>query len=137
MSELTISQVAQETGLRTSTLRYYEKIGLLIPKRIFGRRRYETSVLDRLALIIFAKKAGFRLREIRVLSSRNLTGTLLQQRWRQMAEEKRTSLELIITQAQDAKARLEAFSRCGCRDLGQCGRRIMALVRADSDSDGV
>ena len=64
MSELTISQVAQETGLRPSTLRYYEKIGLLIPKRICGRRRYETSVLDRLALIIFAKKAGFRLREI-------------------------------------------------------------------------
>ena len=135
MSELTISQVAQETGLRPSTLRYYEKIGLLIPKRICGRRRYETSVLDRLALIIFAKKAGFRLREIRVLSSRNLTGTLLQQRWRQMAEEKRTSLELIITQAQEAKARLEALSWCRCRDLGQCGRRIMALGRADSDND--
>jgi hypothetical protein len=28
------------------------------PKRICGRRRYETSVLDRLALIIFAKKGG-------------------------------------------------------------------------------
>ena len=135
MSALTISQVAQETGLRPSTLRYYEKIGLLIPKRICGRRSYETSVLDRLALIIFAKKAGFRLREIRVLSTRNLTGTLLQQRWRQMAEEKRTSLELIITQAQEAKARLEALSRCRCRDLGQCGRRIMALVRAVSDND--
>ena len=126
MAELTISQVAQETGLRPSTLRYYEKIGLLLaPKRICGRRRYERSVLDRLALIIFAKKAGFRLREIRVLRSRNLTGRLLQQGWRQMAEEKRTSLELIITQTQEAKARLEALSQCGCRDLDECGRRIM------------
>jgi DNA-binding transcriptional MerR regulator len=126
MAELTISQVAEETGLRPSTLRYYEKIGLLLtPKRICGRRRYERSVLCRLALIVFAKKAGFRLREIRLLRSRNLTGRLLQQRWRQMAEEKRTSLELIITQALEAKARLEPLSQCGCRDLDECGRRIM------------
>lgn len=136
MSELTISQVAQKTGLRPSTLRFYEKIGLLlVPIRICGRRRYETSVLDRLALIIFAKKAGFRLREIRVLGSRNLTGRSLQRRWRQMAKEKKTSLELTITQAQEAKARLEALSRCGCGDLGECGRRIIALVHADSNKD--
>jgi hypothetical protein len=78
-----------------------------------------------LALIVFAKKAGFRLREIRVLRSRNLTGRLLHQGWRQMAEEKRKSLELIIAQTQEAKARLEALSRCGCRDLDECGHRIM------------
>ena len=126
MAELTISQVAQQTGLRPSTLRHYEKIGLLLaPRRICGRRRYERSVLDRLALIIFAKKAGFRLREIRVLRSRNLTGRLLQQGWRQMAEEKRKSLELIIARTRKAKAGLEALSQCGCRDLDECGNRIM------------
>ena len=42
-----------------------------------------------------------------------------------MAEEKRKSLELIFAQTQEAKARLEALSQCGCRDLDECGRRIM------------
>ena len=31
MEQLTIGQVAQSVGLRTSTLRYYESIGLLPP----------------------------------------------------------------------------------------------------------
>jgi hypothetical protein len=51
-----------------------------------------------------------------------------------MAAAKRTSLELINTQAQEAKARLEALSRCRCLDLRQCGRRIKALVRADNEA---
>ena len=131
MSCLTISQVAQKTRLRPSTLRYYEKIGLLpVPKRVGGRRRYETSILDRLALISFAKKAGFRLREIDALRNGNLTGKSLPQLWRELAEEKRTLLDLIITQAQQAKGQLEVLSRCRCRDLDGCGRRIMALVRS-------
>ena len=130
MSDLTISQVAQKTGLRPSTLRYYEKIALLpVPKRVGGRRRYETSILDRLAIITFAKKTGFKLREIDALRSRNLAGGSLPQLWREIAEKKRASLDLIIVQAQQAKARLEVLSQCRCRDLDSCGRRIMALVR--------
>ena len=129
MSDLTISQVAHKTRLRPSTLRYYEKIGLLpVAKRVGGRRRYETSILDRLALIIFAKKVGFQLREIDALRSRSLAGRSLPKLWREIAEEKRTALDLIIAQAQQAKGQLEMLSRCRCRDLDGCGRRIMARL---------
>ena len=42
MSELTITAVARESGVRPSTLRYYEKIGLLpSARRVAGRRRYD------------------------------------------------------------------------------------------------
>ncbi|MFN8565769.1 MAG: MerR family DNA-binding transcriptional regulator, partial [Anaerolineae bacterium] len=40
---MTISEVARRVGVRTSTLRYYESIGLLpAPKRVSGRRRYDS-----------------------------------------------------------------------------------------------
>jgi MerR family transcriptional regulator, redox-sensitive transcriptional activator SoxR len=39
MPELTITAVARQSGVRPSTLRYYEKIGLLpTARRVAGRR---------------------------------------------------------------------------------------------------
>lgn len=50
----TIGEVARRAGVRPSTLRYYERIGVLpSPERSNGRRRYDgevlREVLDRLA----------------------------------------------------------------------------------------
>ena len=47
---LTISQVAQRAGIRTSTIRYYEQIDLLpAARRSNGRRQYDASILERLS----------------------------------------------------------------------------------------
>ncbi|MEP7294406.1 MAG: MerR family transcriptional regulator, partial [Chloroflexota bacterium] len=68
MAQLTISEVARQAGVRTSTLRYYESIGLLPePARISGRRHYDADVLQRLEIIRTAQQAGFTLAELRVL----------------------------------------------------------------------
>ena len=65
---LTISQVAQRAGIRTSTIRYYEQIDLLpIARRINGRRRYDPSILERLAFIQVTQNLGFTLGEIQRL----------------------------------------------------------------------
>lgn len=65
---LTIGEVAQLAGLQTSTLRYYESIGLLNPpRRISGQRRYTREVLQILAVIRLAKEVNFSLPEIRAL----------------------------------------------------------------------
>jgi hypothetical protein len=46
MPELTITAVAREVGVRPSTLRYYERIGLLpATRRVAGRRRYDDCAL--------------------------------------------------------------------------------------------
>src|SRR5881227_2720657 len=65
---MTIGEVARRAGLQASAIRYYEKIGLL-PKtqRIGGQRRYEPGVLNYLEVIDVAKRAGFRMDEIRHL----------------------------------------------------------------------
>lgn len=49
---LAIGEVAGRAGLRASAIRYYEEQGLLPrPRRRSGKRVYDVSVLDRLALI--------------------------------------------------------------------------------------
>jgi DNA-binding transcriptional MerR regulator len=57
-----IADVAKRTGVSASTLRYYEKKGLL--KSLAGRgqrRQFSTDVADRLALIALGQTAGFSL----------------------------------------------------------------------------
>ena len=54
--------------MRTSLIRYYERIGLLpAAERVSGQRRYDDTVLRRLAVIDVAQRAGLSLDEIREL----------------------------------------------------------------------
>ena len=63
-----IGQIAVETGLPTSTIRYYEEIGLIsTPPRVSGQRAFTSDVVDRLLLIKLVAKLGFSLEEIRQL----------------------------------------------------------------------
>ena len=63
MAELTIGEVARRAGLNASALRWYERVGLLpAPRRVAGRRRYEPSVLHRLAAIRLAQEARLHAR---------------------------------------------------------------------------
>ena len=63
-----IGEVAARAGVRVSLIRYYEDVGLLPePERVSGQRRYDQSVLRRLAVIDVAQRAGLSLDEIREL----------------------------------------------------------------------
>jgi DNA-binding transcriptional MerR regulator len=60
-----IAQVARESGLPASTLRYYEEKGLIASSGRRGLRRvFNPAVLERLALIALGQAAGFALEEI-------------------------------------------------------------------------
>lgn len=68
MDELSMGDVAKRAGLQASALRYYEGIGLLpVPRRVNSQRRYQPDVLQRSAVIQFAKTAGFSIAEIQIL----------------------------------------------------------------------
>src|SRR6516162_4539723 len=65
MPELTITAIAHRARVSPSTLRYYEKIGILPPaRRVGGRRRYDLSTLKQLEFITYTKQAGFSLRSV-------------------------------------------------------------------------
>ena len=69
MPALTIGRVAQATGSKVQTIRYYEQIGLLpAPERSRGNQRlYDDRAVERLAFIRHARGLGFSLDAIRDL----------------------------------------------------------------------
>ena len=73
---LSVGQLAERAGVRTDTIRYYERTGLLPePRRTGGdHRRYGAADLDRLLFIRGAQRLGLRLAEIRHLLAVRDTG---------------------------------------------------------------
>jgi DNA-binding transcriptional MerR regulator len=59
----TIQQVAAQTGLTVHTLRYYERIGLLLPveRARNGHRRYSEMDIRRIELLNRLRKTGMPL----------------------------------------------------------------------------
>ncbi|WP_241586067.1 MerR family transcriptional regulator [Rosenbergiella epipactidis] len=64
--ELNIGEVVAVTGIKTSTLRFYEKKGLITFIGRNGlRRQYHQNVVDKLKLIKLGQAAGFTLSEMK------------------------------------------------------------------------
>lgn len=64
-----IGGLAERTGVKVETIRYYEQVGLLPrPERSYGnQRRYTRRHLERLAFIKHARDLGFSVESIRTL----------------------------------------------------------------------
>jgi DNA-binding transcriptional MerR regulator len=69
--EFSIGGLAERTGVKVPTIRYYEQIGLLpSPPRTEGQqRRYGRHAVNRLAFIKHARELGFDIEVIRTLLS--------------------------------------------------------------------
>lgn len=65
----TISVLADSQGLRSDTLRYYERLGLLVPaeRSAAGYRLYDDAGAERLRFIRGLQQMGLRLAEIKEL----------------------------------------------------------------------
>ena len=59
----TISQLAQEFGITTRTMRYYEEKGLISPRREGQKRLYSAADRVRIKLILRGKRIGMSLAE--------------------------------------------------------------------------
>lgn len=62
-----IGKFSNETGITIDTLRYYDKIRLLVPKRINNRRCYSVEDRVKIQLILKLKKLDFSLDDIKIL----------------------------------------------------------------------
>ncbi|HEV2619319.1 MAG TPA: helix-turn-helix domain-containing protein [Acidobacteriaceae bacterium] len=68
MRNLDIAEVAQQSGVPASALRFYEEKGLIASIGRRGLRRvFDSGVLERLALIALGRAAGFSLDEIALM----------------------------------------------------------------------
>jgi MerR family transcriptional regulator, redox-sensitive transcriptional activator SoxR len=121
MTSLTIGEVAARAGVNTSHIRYYERVGVLPkPERIGGQRRYDQDVLNRLAIVEVAQRAGLTLGEIRDLTGPGNRGGPAGDRIRELAERKLPDVEALIARAQAMKSWLEIARSCDCRSVDVC-----------------
>jgi MerR family redox-sensitive transcriptional activator SoxR len=118
---MTIGELAQRTGLRTSALRYYEELGLLgrVERAAGGRRVYGPAAADRLTFITAARRLGFTLRDVR-----ELIGGFPARRWRPLAERRLAELEELARRIEVVRAALRRALRCDCLDVEACGRKL-------------
>ena len=127
MPLLSISEIAGQVGLKPSAIRYYEQLGILPPPaRISGQRRYDKTVLYRLAVVQRAREAGFALDEIRTLFFGFQEGIRAGDRWSKLADRKLAELNALaeqITSMQNLLRRLK--TKCRCSTLEMCGKAIL------------
>ena len=133
MPLLTISQVARQIGLQPSAIRYYERIGLLPPaQRLSGQRRYDTTVLYRLAIIQRARQLGFTLTEIRQLFFGFRDFTRASERWRTLSRRKLAELDQLMDGIKSVRALLmKLMAKCRCATLDECGKAMLRSMNTD------
>ena len=120
-----IGQLARSAGLNASTIRYYEKCGLLAPpQRLGGQRRYPADAVHRVLLIRFAGDMGFTLSEIKLFLSGLRDNTPVGPRWKELASRKLSEVQQNIARSLRLKALLQGLCRCHCASLQQCVRAL-------------
>lgn len=119
---LTIGQVAERTGVATSALRYWEDLGLIDSIRTTGnQRRYERSVLRRLAFIRAARNVGLSLEEVAAaLATLPDNRTPTRADWARLSRTWRQRLEDQIGALQRLRDGLDSCIGCGCLSLKTC-----------------
>jgi MerR family redox-sensitive transcriptional activator SoxR len=133
-ARLSIGEVARRVGVRTSTIRYYESVGLLqAPARSNGRRAYDGEILDLLRVVRLAQQAGFTLAEIRTLLHGFEPATPASSRWRAVAGRKLGEIAALIERARRRQRLLEGLLSCDCSQLADCVRpQLVPITRASS-----
>ncbi len=118
---LTIGELVARSGTPATTIRFYEREGLLpMPTRVNGQRRYDAEDEQRLAAVNLAKRAGFSLREIKQFMSGFDSSTPLSARWKKMASGKLAELDRQLSEIERMRGVLELGLSCDCLTLDEC-----------------
>jgi DNA-binding transcriptional MerR regulator len=130
---MTIGEVADRAGVAPSTIRYYERRGLLAADaRRSGQRRYRDATLRRLVFIGMMQDAGLALDEIAgVLNAKNVA------EWKAIARTRLAALDEEIERLLLAREYLAGALLCrydhpatDCRIMGaEIDRRLAASPR--------
>ena len=136
--------MARWAGISASTIRYYERAGLVPePGRVGGKRRYEPEVLRRLAMIEAAKRAGLTIAEIRALLRGYPDEAAAPERWRSLASRKLEEVDELMARMGRMRVLLAEALRCECASLEECAdlltdrQEVAAGGRSTNPSAGV
>lgn len=119
---LTIGEVVERSGVVASTLRFYEREGLIGADRSEGgQRRFPREALRRIAFVRAAQQVGLSLDEIRsALASLPDARTPTAADWRRLSNAWRERLDERIGELERLRDRLDSCIGCGCLSLRVC-----------------
>ena len=118
----TVGKIAERSGVKVSTLHFYETKGLISSQRNAGnQRRYSADVLRRIAVIKSAQKLGISLQEIR-RSFETLPDnrTPTQADWELLSAQWRGDLNARIVYLERLRDYLTGCIGCGCLSMKKC-----------------
>ena len=120
---LTVGEIARRSGFAESAVRYYERLGLLAASRTSGgQRRFERSMLRRLAFIRAARNVGLSLTEVdEALRSLPAGRTPTRADWTRLSRSWRQRLDGQIEALTALRDGLDSCIGCGCLSLQRCG----------------
>jgi MerR family redox-sensitive transcriptional activator SoxR len=128
---MSIGDLASRTGVPASTIRYWERIGVLTaPVRVSGQRRYLEDSIHQLAVLKLAQACGLRLDEMRHLMHGFRSETTPSRRWQELAHEKQKELDAQIAQLKIMRRLLDQVLTCQCPELADCGRLASSVMDA-------
>ena len=114
---MSIGELAHETTTPISTIRFYERKGLLAPPpRESGQRRYPPGAADRVCLIHMWQHAGFSLGEI----SQLLTDRENLEAWKELVRAKISELTVLQDEITRSHEQLEHALLCRAPDWTAC-----------------
>jgi MerR family transcriptional regulator, redox-sensitive transcriptional activator SoxR len=119
---LTISEVSKRSGVAASALRFYEDRRLIESERLgSGHRRYDRSVLRRIAFIVFAQRVGLSLDEIGAELDKLPPGRVPTRRdWSRLSSGWSSRIDERIAELERLRAGLTDCIGCGCLSLDRC-----------------
>ncbi|WP_405791978.1 MerR family transcriptional regulator [Streptomyces sp. NBC_01506] len=118
MGTLSITELRTRTGLASSAVRFYERKGLLrATGRAGGKRVYDESAVEQIALIDLLKQAGFTLSEIAALVG---PSGRTDPNWRSVAADKLRELDDRVQRIELARRALRHTLDCRHSHLDDC-----------------
>ena len=123
---LAIGELAARAGLTRDALRYYERLGMIVPLRrtSAGFRLYATEVIERLRFIKQAQLHGMTLAEIKDLLRLDARRGNQCRQVHQLLQRKLADLDSRVTLLQEFRRTLKGY-------LTQCERTLAQTPDAD------
>jgi len=118
---LNIGDVVEQLGIPASTIRYYEKKGLLPAlDRCSGRRVFNQRSVMTLRFIQLSQAAGFSIAEIKDLLGQKIGDPADTGLWHPAIETKRAEIAQRISDLRQMDRILVELLNCRCQSVEQC-----------------
>ncbi len=122
ISSLSVGDVAKRSGVKVSTLHFYETKALISSVRNAGnQRRYKKEVLRRIAVIKAAQQVGIPLKEIeKAMAFLPKDKAPTKKDWQQLSSQWKKTLDKKIIELTVLRDKMTGCIGCGCLSLKAC-----------------